>query len=283
MKILLIGSQGYIGTYLYEKFAQYGYEIHGIDLNGSKNRDQNLLVQKYQNLDVNFLSKYSIVLFFAGVSSVKSANDNPMYTIEQNTIDMWNFAKLCDDARVRLIYASSGSVYADNTGNLLFTASETTLNSYDASKLAFDLVVRYANANALGLRMGTVSGWSMKIRPELIFNSMCISAIEKKKIYVSNPQNYRSILFLDDLFSILLRLLNEVNVLGQIPCSSYSGTIGQIAAAIANHFSAEVELLDGNSTYSFALKKSSFDSVIPPSLDEECNQFYKLWKASNAK
>jgi hypothetical protein len=112
---------------------------------------------------------------------------------------------------------------------------------------------------------------------------MCASAIEKKKIFVANAHNYRSILFLDDLFEILKRVLLDNNCVGQIPCSSYSGTIGQIASAIATHFLADIVLLENTSTYSFALKKSQFDSLFPPSLQKECENFYNKWKIINEK
>jgi UDP-glucose 4-epimerase len=275
MKILLIGSEGYVGSFLWSKFDASENELHALDIKIPANEKKNFIHTSYQDVDINLLSKFDVVLFFAGVSSVKQANENVTVAVEQNMLDMWDFALRCAKAKTRLIYASSGSVYADSTGNLLFTASEMTYNAYDASKLAFDLISHYANPSALGLRMGTVSGWSPQLRRELIFNAMCISAIEQKKIFVSNPHNYRSILFLDDLYAILQRVLASSDCKGQIPCSSYAGTIGQVASAIGAYFSADIELLEGSSTYSFALKKSPFDTLLPPSIEQECAKFKK--------
>jgi len=277
-KILIIGSSGYIGSFLKEKFSESNlYDVFYVDQNAVDPIESNFIKCRYQELQLKFLKQFEVVLFFAGVSSVSKANLNNSFTIKENTIDMFYFSELCFKANARLIYASSGSVYADNSDNFIYPASEITLNSYDASKLSFDLISKYANPNSIGLRMGTVSGYSLNLREELIFNQMCITSIRDKKILVSNCNNFRSLLFLDDLFIIIKKLLISKNVGGQIPCSSYTGSIGQIASSISNYFNSKIEVIDGSSTYSFALKKSNYDNQLSSSIEYQCKNFNEKW------
>ena len=51
--------------------------------------------------------------------------------------------------------------------------------------------------------MGTVCGYSPRLRPELIFN-VNISALENNLINVTNKKSLRTILFLDDLLETIL-------------------------------------------------------------------------------
>jgi len=274
-KILLIGSAGYIGSYLVTRLA-HNYDVTGVDKkDGLFDHDNfDFIKSAYQDLDVGFFKQFDHILYFAGISSVPMANQDPENTIKENLFDLYELSKKCKQSHV--IYASSGSVYANlqSADSLSFTATENIHNAYDASKLALDLVIDFGGSNYNALRLGTVSGWSPNLRKELIFNSMCISAIENGVVNISSPNTYRSILFLDDLYNIVNLIMTKTTPIKKIPCLSYSGTIGQIGQEIASFFDAKLNISKEVTTgYSFVLKNILDDFSPHSSLKAQCAEF----------
>jgi nucleoside-diphosphate-sugar epimerase len=101
--------------------------------------------------------------------------------------------------------------------------------------------------------MGTLAGFSSNIRPELIFNSMTLNAIFKKRINVANGDKLRSILFLSDLAEIIKIFLTAKKIIpGFYNATSYTFSIGELGDKIAKIFGAKINLLPDSETYSFS-------------------------------
>ena len=110
---------------------------------------------------------------------------------------------------------------------------------------------------------------------------MCISAIENGVVNISSPNSYRSILFLDDLYSIVNQIITNRPSIKKIPCLSYSGTIGQIGQEIASFFDAKLNISKEVTTgYSFVLKNALDDFFPGSSLKIQCNKFRKNYEQS---
>jgi UDP-glucose 4-epimerase len=280
MNIFLIGSEGYIGTYLRSHLNKQGHKITSCDLKNSVISDCNHIIACYSELSIPVLSKFDCVINVAGHSSVKSAQEDPLGAIENNAINIYRLALKCKEVKIPLIYASSGSIFSSSDdGN--FTLKSSSINTYDGSKMAGDLLLSTLNIPALALCFGTVSGWSPKIRNELVFNSMNISAYENKIVNIWNGENLRSILFLDDLakyVDIALANLKLIDCFKRIQLYSWSGSINDLGSVIASYWGAKVNMSLGDGTYSFVLSDHSFrhifqDQIIKSDIHDQCKKF----------
>lgn len=268
-KILIIGCLGYVGSYLSSRFSK-NYQITGVDLKKKKYFFKNRFVcKKYQNLSKKFLKQFNYIFFFAGVSSVQESTKDDIKTVKENTIDLWKLAEKCN-SRTKLIYASSASIHNQNKKTL-------SINSYDASKMASDILMKYSKIKTLGLQMATISGLSSATREELIFNAMCISSIKKKKIYLSNPKSYRGLLFLDDLYKIILNVLNgRISFWNDsIKCCSCTFKIEEIAKIISKEYSSKILKLKNSKTYSFKIHSIKKFGLKPENIRKQCKIFKK--------
>lgn len=317
MNVLLIGSSGYIGSYLQDHVPWdiMGWKLLTCDIR-ARDRGRELpnqetegtarglkkpdLLCRYQDISGSLLKSVDVILFFAGCSSVSAALDDPAGAIRENAIDLWRFAERLSNQY--LIYASSASVYdsrparfrreekansnvlesgsggheskLDGTPPRVLISDENAAlaaptNAYDASKAAADYLLAFGLSNATGLRMGTLSGFSQQLRPELVFNSMCISAARTGRVRVSSPENYRSLLFLDDLMALVMSLLvGDFQAKGAprlVNCGSYNLSIGELAQTICDQTGAEMVEEAGTSTYSFLLETGLMRSIMAES------------------
>jgi len=283
-RILLIGSQGYIGQYLLTGLRDNEIAFDQCDARSTD--DVGILhARPYQQIRADDLKQYSVVLWFAGHSSVQMSNLDPDGCIRNNCLDLFAFAKRLPRG-CRFIYASSGILYSHPLGesaeNTLFSnESDEVLpeqNPYDVSKFTFDYLARNFLSDFVALRMGTLSGYSPALRPELIFNAMNLKAMREGKVEVSNSQAYRSILFLDDLLRVILCLIEPQQTFrGYLNVSSLSMTIGEFGNAIGRVHDAEVEHLPGNGTSSFRMDNTAMTKLVGRvpmhSLVEQCKHF----------
>lgn len=290
MKLLTVGY-GYVGSYLVDRFLREGHELSVCDPKAVDVPEKvRLLPCRYQELPDAELAQADCILWFAGHSSVAIAVSDPDGALANNCLDLLTLARR-KKPTTRLIYASTASLYsvAQQPGDRppAYVQEERTLlnpiNPYDCSKVAFDTLASCFTENLTGLRMGTVSGWSPHLRRELVFNAMNISALETGRVTVSNAHASRSILFLDDLASLISALLNADQTLPPIiNAASTSLAIGDLGRAIASHYGAEIVVGPSSPTYSFrvdtTLAESLAGDVRRLSLAERCVEFAEAYK-----
>lgn len=224
------------------------------------------VIQKdYAALDAEELALFDAIVWFAGHSSVQQAVADPDGALANNCLNLYSLAKKLRPT-TKLIYASSGSLYS-KIGTISSASRESDLvhipvkNAYDISKFAFDYIAQNFLSNFYALRMGTVSGHSPNLRPELLFNAMSISAATKGKVFLKNRKSHRTILFLDDLWFLIKELLISQAEPGIYNAGSVSGTIGQFAEWIADAWSAEIIDEGTSETYSFRLDTARMDAL----------------------
>ncbi len=270
LKLLLIGSSGYVGSFLESKFRLFqDVDLSTCDIAGSS-KEGTTYPFSYMDIHPRELLEFDVILFFAGTSSVGQAMKNPIDALQNNTLDLFEFCKKLDEDQL-FIYASSGSVYSSlqvdgviNESQELDQLRDPT-NVYDASKMIFDNLVKFLNIKSIGLRMGTVSGLSPNTRSDLVFNAMNLSALKEKKVVLKNSENFRTVLFLEDLFGLIESLIKLDSIPFRIlNAGSCSLTIGSLAAAVSHIWSVPVVKLDDDGGYNFKLDLKLMESVWQP-------------------
>lgn len=274
-KILLIGY-GYIGQYLYAELTRKGYEITVVSKNLNGN-ERGFIETIYEELTQSFLKEFTHILWFAGHSNVAMSVEDPLGAINNNVISLFDLVGKIKKSK--LIYASSASVYSGLSTSHLAGINDgviKSMNVYDSTKKAFDILLEHMDFPAVGFRMGTVSGWSPALREELAFNQMNISAIKNGVVNVANQNNWRSILFLSDLCPAIEAQLGEIQVADKIiNLASLNIKFMDLANSIASYHSVPVRDYGNTGSYSFRMELSNQLFIDSPTemINFQCEKF----------
>jgi UDP-glucose 4-epimerase len=290
-KVLILGGNGYIGSRLREVLRQKHF-VKSNDICWF-NHDEYSDRRDYHKLSRQELAEFEIIIVLAGHSSVPScvgALPGPWLNNVTNFTDL--LAKLDDQL---VIYASSASVYGNSKPGERHKETNThftPVNNYDVTKYALDQQATIANLQGkqvIGLRFGTVNGYSPNLRVDVMINSMYHSVNSGQGIQVSNSHISRAILGIEDLCRAVNRCI-EQPVPGIYNLSSFNITVGEIADAVSKKLGAEI--IDRGTTanaYDFALDTGLFEqtfdftfqatpATIVDSLIESYEQAHPQWR-----
>ena len=174
MKILLTGSEGFIGQHLFKFLNEQGHKVICID----KESGNDLL-----SCDL----KYSVdlVIHLAGLSGVRDSLGKPEEYWIQNVIAGQRLFDFFKDTRI--LYASSS------------TAHEPWKNPYAMSKYSLEQI---APPNSVGMRFTTVYGPNAR-------ESMLIPRILRNDVPYINTNHSRDFIHVDDLVRAIDSLIKS--------------------------------------------------------------------------
>jgi nucleoside-diphosphate-sugar epimerase len=238
MKIFIAGGAGYIGSVLVPKLIDRSYDVDVLDLLWFGNNlpsKVNIVNKDIFHLTENDLVGYSCVIFMAGLSNDPMAEFSPAQNFIYNTSAPAYLAYIAKRAKVkRFIHAGSCSVYGYTTDKLYDeTAPAISSYPYGISKLQGEqgsLQMADKEFSVIALRQGTLSGYSPRMRLDLIVNTMFKDAMIKKNITVNNPSIWRPILSMDDAVSAYIRAIeSNEEISGVFNVASGNYTVGEVA------------------------------------------------------
>jgi nucleoside-diphosphate-sugar epimerase len=181
-KILLIGGNGYIGSRLYDYLLEKKYQVTNVDSCWYKNLYPETIVEDFDNLSEEFLSNYTHIILLAGHSTVSMCEESLTDPFENNVV---KYIKLIEklNHNQTLLYSSSAAIYGHN--------DELVDENYKLNQ-------------------------PVNFRFENLLNSIAVNATFNKKINISNPNNMRSVLGLNDLCRSIEVLINQENFKNKI-------------------------------------------------------------------
>src|ERR1700757_4125172 len=215
MKLLIAGGAGYLGSVMIPKLLERGYKVDVVDLFWFGNhlpRQTGILNKDIFQLNEEDLEPYDQVVFLAGLSNDPMAEYSPSKNFVFNAAAPSYLAYMAKKSNVkRYVYASSCSVYG-YTENELYDETRPVSSSYPygISKLQGEQAVMQLiddNFSVIALRKGTVSGYSPRMRLDLIINTMFKTAMRDRTITVNNPSIWRPILSIEDAATAYIRAI----------------------------------------------------------------------------
>jgi len=175
------------------------------------------------------------VVFLAGLSNDPMAEFAPSKNFVYNAAAPAYLAYVAKKAGVkRYIYASSCSVYG-YTDNELFdeTRPVSSFYPYGISKLQGEQAVMNLmddQFSVIALRKGTASGYSPRMRLDLIVNTMFKTAVRDHVITVNNPSIWRPIVSTTDAANAYIRAIEaSERISGIFNIASGNYTVGETA------------------------------------------------------
>ena len=210
MKILVTGSQGYLGSVLTHKLVEAGYDCVGYDTGFFRD---GLLYPAFSietlPLDARELSEQDLSGVYAVVHLAGISND-PMGKLDVSKVYdptrnyTFRLAKMCKKHKVKFIFASSCSIYGIGGADLLDETSPVhPQTGYSLNKLQIESDLATLSGNGfdpIALRFATVFGLSPRIRFDVVINMFVGMAFTSGKIILnSDGQAWRPNLHILDL------------------------------------------------------------------------------------
>lgn len=230
-----------MGSVLIPRLIERGYKVDVVDLFWFGNhlpRQVGILNKDIFQLSVEDLEPYDQVIFLAGLSNDPMAEYSPSKNFIFNAAAPAYLGYIAKIAKVkRYIYACSCSVYG-YTENELYDETRAVSSSYPygISKLQGEQAVLQLvddNFSVISLRKGTISGYSPRMRLDLIINTMFKTAMRDRAITVNNPSIWRPILSIDDAATAYIRAIEaNQNTAGIFNIASGNYTVGEVADLI---------------------------------------------------
>lgn len=274
MKILLAGGAGYIGSILAPKLQERGYEVNVVDLLWfGNNLPKEIKVQQKNIFDLQEkdIKGFEQVIFLGGLSNDPMAEFSPKDNFIQNASAPAYLGYISKRAGVkRFIYAGSCSVYGYTVNELYNEESPAISNyPYGISKLQGEHSVLQMiddDFSVIAFRQGTVSGYSPRMRLDLIVNTMFKTAIEKKEITVNNPAIWRPILSIQDAASAYIRAIEaNFDISGIFNIGSGNYTVGEVADRVKDAIEKDIDVsikLNIKNIQDYRNYKVSFDKAM---------------------
>jgi len=150
---------------------------------------------------VSALDGVHAVVLLAAIVGDPASRIRPRETIETNVIAAQALAAACKLQCInRFLYASTCSVYG--LGDILDETSELRpVSLYARSKIASEQTILSMGDGYFAptiLRMGTLYGYSPRMRFDLVVNTMTMHAFSEKKIRVFGGKQWRPLLSVQD-------------------------------------------------------------------------------------
>lgn len=207
-KIVVIGGAGYLGSKLVPALLNSGYAVHVIDPLWFGNYlpiHDNLIISPsgVQEVSPIEFQGASAVIFLGGISNDPMVGLAPGKSFEYNVAHPLYAAHVAKQAGVPLfIFASSCSVYGNLNGATGTVDTPIKVNyPYGVAKYSAEqglMAMMSDPFKVIIFRMGTLSGYSPRMRFDLLLNTFYKNAILDRTIKITSAEINRPILDIND-------------------------------------------------------------------------------------
>jgi len=198
VKVLVTGSEGYIGAVLRDLLLNNGHEVVGLDTGFFNDCDLGeaptpipLIQRDLRDVTVDDFRGFEAVVHLAALSNDPLGNLAPGLTEEINTGGSIRTAELAKQAGVsRFVFASSCSLYGQGAAlGLTEEAEANPQTPYACSKIDFERALSGLASDGFSptaMRNATAFGFSPRLRFDIVVNNLCGWAFTTGKIAMSS-------------------------------------------------------------------------------------------------
>jgi nucleoside-diphosphate-sugar epimerase len=259
-KVLIIGHCGYLGSVLMKYLSEQSYIVYGIDkgyysTNCGNSYDFNYIISS------KYYSEYDTIILLAGHSSPSLCENDKLGSFKNNVTNFNNLISKLSEGQ-RLLYASSASVCNGLTNAYENDKLNAPFGDYDMQKQVIEKIAEIAKCETIGMRFGTIGGYSPNPRLDSVINSLYHDGVNKKEITISNGSNFRSYLGINDACKAIAALIEVENPYKIYNIASGTSTINYIGEKIAFLTGSKINDVGGSNRYSFWVNSSRINKLV---------------------
>lgn len=219
-KILVTGSQGFIGAVMVPMLQDRGYEVVGLDTDLYRDADFgptpspiSTLATDVRDVQTKHLEGMEAVIHLAALSNDPLGNLEPQLTYDINHHASVDLARKAKAAGVpRFLFSSSCSSYGAAGDELLTEDAEfNPITPYGESKVQADREISELAEQGFSptfLRNATAYGFSPRLRLDLVVNDFVAAAFLDKRIFIkSDGTPWRPLVHVQDICSAFIAVL----------------------------------------------------------------------------
>lgn len=235
-KVLIVGGAGFIGTVLASKLLKKNYHVtildkliydHKIIQKNFKNKKNfNFILGDVcdLNIQIKAIKEIDIVVYLAEIVGDPACSAKPEDALKTNYLSVLSFAHLCSHLAIdKFIYTSSCSVYGLDKNNKLLSEKSNLnpVSHYARIKIMSEKALLSSASNYFKptiVRLGTVFGPSIRMRFDLVVNTMSKFAYFNNKIDVNGGDQWRPNIHVEDVADGIISIIKskKKNVENQI-------------------------------------------------------------------
>jgi nucleoside-diphosphate-sugar epimerase len=220
--VLVAGGAGYLGSVLTRKLLAKGYTVRVLDsfIYGRRALDEIASNDRLEIVEGDMRNIHTCVAALEGVHGVvllaaivgdPASKVRPTETIETNVLATQALASACKLQNIaRFLYASTCSVYGVGADLLDEDSPLNPVSLYARTKIASEKIILDMGDDYFCptiLRMGTLYGYSSRMRFDLVVNTMAMKAFTDRKIHVFGGRQWRPLLNVEDAADVYLACL----------------------------------------------------------------------------
>jgi nucleoside-diphosphate-sugar epimerase len=255
MKVLVTGTDGYIGSVMAPYLVKRGHEVVGLDtgfyragsLYDGYNGFKTQITKDTRQIQLEDLRGFEACIDLAGLSNDALGQLNPEITYDINHHGSARLARLCKEAGVsRFLYSSSCSVYGIASQDIVTEESEANpLTAYAKSKILVEQELMKLASDGFSpimFRNATAFGVSPRMRFDIVLNNFAGHAWTSKEIKLKSDGSPERpmvhILDISQAFACALDLPREAlhNQIINVGDTNQNYRVREIAEAISAVF-----------------------------------------------
>lgn len=210
-RILGIGFAGYVGSVLTQYYLEKGHEVICLDIlrRGSEGVAPHLLNPNFTLVNTDYMNGMlesilrlhtpDVVIHLAAIVGDPACSREPELATKTNVEGIKELVKCCNEFDLKLLVASTCSVYGSNPEPCSEDARLNPLFHYARTKIEMERIVRNESKNGICFRFGTMHGWSPNMRYDLVVNRLVRDALKLGQFKIFDGRQFRPYLHPLDL------------------------------------------------------------------------------------
>ncbi|SHL54309.1 NAD-dependent epimerase/dehydratase family protein [Flavobacterium xanthum] len=251
MKMLIIGSKGFIGSHCVDYFKSQGHQIWEVDVNESQEDNCYVIDRHNSDFSLPFQEhQFDVCINASGSAHVGFSFENPSKDFELNVINVQKILVAIRDYNIncKFINFSSAAVYG-NPQTLPISEDSVCkpLSPYGFHKLQSELLLteyhKFFGLNTCSLRVFSAYGPRLK---KQLFWDLSQKSLKSNVISLFGTGNEtRDFIYINDLVQIIDLVIQHSTFQGSIynVASNVETTIIEAAKVFINAFSPDKEVV----------------------------------------
>ena len=282
--VLITGGGGYIGSVLVDSAPKH-WRITVLDncLMGNSNinfsRKVNIIKKDIRNDSIieDLVKKSDVVIHLAGIVGVPSFNRNPKAAITINQDATEKIVSAVKKYNKKLVFMSTCSVYGFNTKICTEETIPNEVDDYSVTKSNSEQYIQQNLENYIIFRLGTVYGWSPRMRFDLVINIIIEKVLWNEAVEIYGGTQWRPFVHVKDAANALV-LGTETTIKGEIfNLVAENHQILEIVKQITDNFEIVTDTKDSRSYHVDNEKiKNQLKWVPEMTIDKTIQEFKKV-------